>query len=157
MAKAPFPITQELTSITLAYGNEKFIADQVLPRIPVGRQEFKYNTYALADHFTVPTTLVGRKGKPGEIEFGASEATSSTRDYGLDAAIPIADIENAAGRFDPEGRHAALLTEMIALDREQRVSTLVFDPNQYAAGNKSTLAGVLSGRISPTATPCPRS
>ncbi len=141
MSKAPFPITPELTAIALAYTNERMIADSVLPRIPVGKQEFKYNTYKLEDAFTVPNTLVGRKGKPGEVEFGASEATSATRDYGLDAAIPQADIENAAGRFDPVGRHTELLTDLILLDREIRVAGLVFDPNQFATANKQTLAG----------------
>jgi hypothetical protein len=140
--KAPFPITPALTSIALAYTNEKMIADGVLPRIPVGKQDFKYTTYALADSFNVPNTLVGRKGKPGEIEFGASELTSSTRDYGLEAPIPYADIENAAGtQFDPEGRATELLTDLILLDREQRVSSLIFDAAQYAAANKTTLAG----------------
>lgn len=139
--KAPFPIEPGLTAISLAYTNERMIADLVLPRTGVARQEFKYNKYALADAFTIPNTLVGRKAQPTEVEFGASEATDSTRDYGLEDAIPVADIENAAGRFDPRGRAAALLTELVMLDREKRTADLVFGAANYAAANKTTLVG----------------
>lgn len=139
--KAPFPIEPGLTAIALAYTNERFIADLALPRTPVAKQEFKYNKYALADGFTIPNTLVGRKARPTEIEFGATEGTESTRDYGLEDAIPVADIENAAGRFDPRGRAAALLTELLMLDREKRVADLLFGAANYAAANKTTLAG----------------
>lgn len=140
--KAPFPISAALTSITLAYVNEKLIADDVLPRVPVSKQEFKYTKYALADKFTIPNTLVGRKGKPGEVEFSGDELTSSTRDYGLDLPIPYADIENAQGtQFDPEGQGAENLTDLVLLDREQRAASMVFDPAQYATANKTTLTG----------------
>jgi hypothetical protein len=139
--KAPFPIDPALTAIALAYGNERFIADLVLPRTGVARQEFKYNKYALGDAFTIPNTLVGRKGRPTEVEFGATEATDATRNYGLEDAIPVDDIENAAGRFDPRGRAAALLAELVALDREKRTADLVFGAANYAAANKTTLVG----------------
>lgn len=139
--KAPFPIEPGLTAIALAYANERMIADLVLPRTGVARQEFKYNKYALGDAFTIPTTLVGRKGRPTEVEFGATEATDSTRDYGLEDAIPVDDVANAAGRFDPLGRATALLTELVMLDREKRTADLVFGAANYAAANKTTLVG----------------
>lgn len=139
--KAPFPIEPALTAIALAYTNERFIADLVLPRTPVAKQEFKYNKYALADAFTIPNTLVGRKGRPTEIEFGATEATDSTRNYGLEDAIPVDDIINAVGRFDPRGRAAALLAELVMLDREKRAADLVFGSANYATANKTTLVG----------------
>lgn len=139
MSKAPFPIDPALTSIALAYGNERFVADDVLPRTPVGKEEFKYNVFSIANSaFTIPDTKVGRKGKPGEVEFGASEATSSTDDYGLELPVPYKDIENAAGRFDPLGRGTEMLSELVALDREKRVADLVFATGTYAAANRVT-------------------
>ncbi|MFV9531212.1 hypothetical protein ACNUIM_32135 [Pseudomonas aeruginosa] len=69
MSNAPFPIDPELTAIAIAYRNGRMIADEVLPRVPVGKQEFKYWKYDLAQGFTVPETLVGRKSKPNEVEF----------------------------------------------------------------------------------------
>ncbi|MGV8796604.1 hypothetical protein ACV373_31930, partial [Pseudomonas aeruginosa] len=63
MSNAPFPIDPELTAIAIAYRNGRMIADEVLPRVPVGKQEFKFWKYDLAQGFTVPETLVGRCGR----------------------------------------------------------------------------------------------
>jgi len=100
----PFPTDPVLTAIAIAYRNGRLIADDVLPRTLVGRQEFKWRHYHLADGFTLPDTKVGRKSAPNRVEFGHKEETSSTEDYGLDAPVPQSDIENASGTgVDPLG------------------------------------------------------
>lgn len=140
----PYPITPALTAIAVAYSNEQMIADVVLPRIPVGKQVFKYKKFSLGDAFTVPKTLIGRKGQPDEVEFGAVDATAQTRDYGLDTLINNEDIINQEGYglgFDPLGRATELLTDLVMLDREIRVANLLFNAANYAGANVSTLAG----------------
>lgn len=142
--KAPFPITPQLVAVAVAYRNRRLIADEVLPRIPVALQEFKYNRYALGEAFTVPETRVGRKGRPNEVEFTADEATSSTVDHALDDPIPQADIDNARGTPgmpDPEMRATQSLTDLILLAREVRAANLVFTLGNYAPTNRTTLAG----------------
>lgn len=141
MPNAPFPIQPELTAIAIGYRNTRLIADSVLPRIPVGKQEFKYLVYNLADGFTVPDTRVGRKGKVNEIEFQATELTASTDDYGLEDPIPQADIANAPPNFDPVGRGVEGITDLILLDREVRTAGLVFNATTYGTNNKVTLSG----------------
>lgn len=141
MPNAPFPIQAELTAIAIGYRNSRLIADDVLPRIPVGKQEFKYLEYNLADGFTVPDTKVGRKGKVNEVEFSATEKTDQTDDYGLEDPIPQSDIDNAPPNYDPVGRATEGTTDLILLDREIRTAGLVFNANTYGAGNKITLAG----------------
>lgn len=141
MGYAPFPIQPDLTGIAIAYRNGRLIADDVLPRVPVNVQDFKYLKYALADGFTIPDTKVGRRGKPNEVEFSAVELSASTSDYGLDDPVPQSDIDHAPINYDPLGRATESTTDLILLDRESRAATLVFDSNQYAAANKSTLSG----------------
>src|SRR3990172_3410335 len=111
MGTAPFPITPEMMAITISYRNPKLIADDVLPRVLVGTQEFKYPTYTKAESFTVPDTKVGRKSAPNEVEFTATETTSKCDDYGLDDPVPQEDIMNAEAvsaltgkAYDPLGR-----------------------------------------------------
>ncbi len=141
MANAPFPIQPELTGIAIAYRNNKLIADEVLPRVPVGKQEFKYLKQTLADSFTIPDSKVGRKSKPNEVDFSAAELTASTEDWALDDPIPQVDIDNAPANYDPLGRATASLMDLILLGREKRTADLVFDATQYAAANKITLSG----------------
>lgn len=149
MAQAPFVIQPRLTAITLAYRNEKLISDDVLPRIPVESEVFKYSAYTKADAFTVPDTRVGRKSQVNEIDWSATETTNTTKDYGLEDAIPYYDVlaaqaaQKAQGvmPIDPQARSTELLTDLIALDREIRVSKLVFNPASYVAANVQTLSG----------------
>lgn len=138
---APFPIDPHLTAIAIAYKNSRMISDSVLPRVPVGKSEFKYQLYDLRDGFTVPDTKVGRKSEPNQVEFGSTQETDSTVDYGLDDFIPQSDLDNAAENQDPEGQATMSLTNLIELDREIRTADLVFDGANYGTANKQTLSG----------------
>lgn len=141
MSNAPFPIHPEYTAIAIAYRNRRLIADAVLPRVPVGKQEFRYLKHNLGDGFTVPDTKVGRKSEPNMVETGATEVAGMCSDYSLMDAVPQNDIQNAPPNFDPLGAAAEFISSLIALDREVRAANLVFDANQYGAGNKVTLSG----------------
>jgi len=149
MSQAPFVIQQRLMAITLAYRNQAFISDLVLPRVPVDSSAFKWSKYAIADGFTIPDTRVGRKSAPNEIDWSATEQTDSTIDYGLDDRIPQADINNAQAAqsvqgvmpIDPEARSTELLTDLVALDRENRVASTLFALGTYPAAQRTTLAG----------------
>lgn len=138
---APFPMQPELTAIAVMYKNKAMIADQVAPRIPVGKQEFKYLVHDMTEGFTVPDTKVGRKSAPNQVEFNATEVTSSTQDYALDDPIPLADILNAPSNYDPLAVSVQKTANLIELDREVRTANLVFSAANYATGNKQTLSG----------------
>jgi hypothetical protein len=143
--KTPFFVDPYLTSIAVGYRNELMIADSVLPRVLVSKEEFRYWKYEKADKFTVPDTKVGRKSKVHEIEFGATEDTSKTEDFGLDDPIPMADIANAAGQaFDPLASATENIADLLALAREQRVAALVFASGSYVAGQTTDLSEVWS-------------
>lgn len=137
----PFPVQQELTQIALAYRNQGFIADSVLPRTPVPFREFKWLQFTREDLFTVPNTIVGRKGVPSEVEFGATEVASFVRDYGLDDLVPQEDLLSAPGSYNPLGRAVEGIAELLALDREVRVANLITAAATYPAANVTALAG----------------
>jgi hypothetical protein len=139
---APFPIDPKLQAISLAYRNQKMIADEVLPRVTVGAQEFKYLSYPKGTFFTPPETRVGRRGRPNVVEVGGTEVTSRTFDEALDAEVPVSDINNAAsqGMPNPVNRHVEVITDLLALQREVRAAALVFAAGNYAAANKVALS-----------------
>lgn len=142
MANALFPIQPELTAVAIGYRNNNLIADQVLPRVPVGKQEFKYLKHTLAESFTIPDTKVGRTSRPTEINFSATEVADYCVGYGLEDAIPQADLDNAPPNYNPMLRATEGLTDLIALDREQRTASLVFNTAAYTATtNRTQLSG----------------
>lgn len=149
MAKTPFVVVPELTAIAVAYHQANLVADRVLPYVPVNTQEFRYKKFNLADDFTVPATLVGRKGTPQQVEFGETELTDKTDDHGLDSPVPNADMEayeraraaGQAGVTDPMMRATTQVMSLVMTAREKRVADLVFNAANYATANKVTLSG----------------
>ncbi len=129
----PYPNDPRLTGIAIAFRNGEMIADRVMPRVQVGKTTFKWNEYDFAEGITVPVTIVGRKGRPTEVEFTAIERTGGTEDHGLDDVVPnddIADVPAGSG-IDPLGQATEGLTNLIALGREIRVANLVQDDANY--------------------------
>lgn len=141
---APFPINPQLTAIAIAYKNPLLIADRVLPRAPVAKESFKYLRHHTGDGITIPNTMVGRRGRPNEVEFSATEQSESVGSYGLEFSVPYDDIENAKDpnlNYDPLAKATEFTSDLVALDREQRVANIVFNTATYAAGNVTTLSG----------------
>jgi hypothetical protein len=149
MPQSPFVIQPMLTAITLAYRNQRLIADIVLPRIPVASPAFKWSQFTKEDAFTVPDTKIGPKSDTNEIDWTATETASATQDYGLEDSIPYFDIlasqaaqlTQGVTPIDPLARSTELLSDLVALDRENRVAGLVFALGTYPAANRSTLSG----------------
>lgn len=146
----PFPIDATLTAIAIGYRNpaHTFIASRVLPALQVLSEQFKWQEYPLTEGFELVDTRVGRKGRPNQVEFTVTEKDGSTRDHGLDDAIPYSDIRQAAqaraekrSTFDPRETAVEGLTNYLTIAREVRVATLVQDAANYAADKKLTLAG----------------
>lgn len=135
----PFPIDAHRTAIAIAFRNKRLIADAVLPRVPVSKEQFKYMLHAMAEGFTIPNTKVGRKSAPSQVSFSASEQTASTEDFGLDDQVPMSDIDQAPENYDPLDHSTEQLTNLILLDREVRTAGLVFNDANYV--NKATLSG----------------
>lgn len=139
---APFPNNPRLLAFVLAWNNKDLIADQVLPRVDVGGDTYKYTSYPMAEMFSPPEDYVGRTGRVNEVQFSGTEATGAVSDHGLDSVIPLSDIQKAkdsGGTYDPEARAVIGITSYIALNREKRVANLVMNPAIYPASNKETL------------------
>jgi hypothetical protein len=151
MATQPFVIVPSLSAVAVGYTQARRIADDVLPRVPVDTQLFRYVKYGVADALQMPETFVGRKGAPNQIDWSSAEATDSTQDHGLDTPVPNADVlaHQLAGnagpgyvsQVDPLARATTLVMETVSNRREYRAASLVFGAGSYGAGNKVTLSG----------------
>jgi len=141
-----YPLNPELTAIAIGYRNRDtdLIADRVLPRIPTAKR-FSYTLYTMADAYTVPSTLVGRKSEPTMVEFGGTLVTDECVDFGLDDLVPHEEIQAqaamGANATNPLARSTQLLAGLVMLDRERRVADRVFTTDAYAAGHHVTLSG----------------
>lgn len=149
-AKAPFPLNPQLTAVAMAYRNPMaaYIADVAMPYVQVATQNFKYLIYNKPDRFTVLPNLIGRKGMPNEVEFGATEQPATAVAYGLGDFVPQADVNeaNAPGAnvypaLDPLGDAVEGIMDLNLLSREQRVASIVHSAATYPTANKVQLTG----------------
>ncbi|MGJ8563845.1 MAG: phage capsid protein [Alphaproteobacteria bacterium] len=133
MSGNPYVNDPQQLATVIGYKNAEMIADKVMPRVQVGKKDFKYSTSDLADGFSLPDTRVGRKSEPTQASFGTGEATGNCHDYGLTDVIPNDDVdENAkSGLPNPVNRSSMFLTNLIHLDREVRVAGKVFNSANY--------------------------
>ena len=138
---APFEYSAELTAVANAYTNEAFIAEMVVPHIRVNQEIFEYATIPKGTRFTIPDTYVGRMSQPNQVEFSQTLTESRVVDYALDSPVPSRDVLQAPEGVNPEAFAAEHVAELIMLSKEQKVSAMVFNANNYAAANKATLSG----------------
>lgn len=137
---APFPVDPDMTAVVIAYKNPRGIADNVLRRMPVGKQNFKYPSFPKGTFLTITETATGRTAKPRQVEMGYEELDSSTVNQSLDVPIPNDDIENAPPGYDPRMAGAELGISLVDLKREARVAAMVTDTSNYDANHYATLS-----------------
>lgn len=148
--RRPFNVDPVLTAIAIGYRNaaHAFIADDVMPRMTVYGESFKWTEFPLEEGFRAPDNRVGRTGRVNRVEFTMEERTSSVEDFGLEAPIPNSDIAEAErmrsqglGNADPEADAVVLLEDYNLINRERRVAQLAQAPSSYPAAQRLALAG----------------
>lgn len=139
----PFPVNARLTAISLAFSNPDIalIGDKVLPPTPVS-EKFSWKSYSPEQAYTVPDVKVGRTGRPGEVEFFATQIEDAVEDFGLDDYVPQSDINADEDKFRPMEIATNFTTGLVKLAREIRVANKVFNNATYIASQRQTLAGV---------------
>ena len=149
-----FEANPAMTAIAIAYRNPDvvMIADDVLPRVPVGARNFDWIEYPEAEMFGVPDTRVGPRSAPNQVEITGSRRSASVDDYGIDIPLDNPTIEAAeAAGYDPRNRATEMATSIVMLDREIRVARVVTDPTPYHADQK--LAATVSAFFDAAADP----
>ncbi|SFD76418.1 Phage major capsid protein E [Bosea sp. CRIB-10] len=134
-----FQTDASLTAIAIAYRNPDvvMIADEVLPRVPVGGRSFKWTEYPESEMFSVPDTRVGNRSAPNQVELQGEQKDSGVVDFGIDIPLDnptIAEAERAG--YNPRNRATELATNIVLLDREIRVAATVTDASAYHADQK---------------------
>lgn len=127
-----------LSGVSIRYSNEEFIADQVLPVIPVKKESDKYYIYTRA--WKLPQSKRAAGAEANEVEWNVSTSTYQTEEYALKDMIPDRVRENADNPLDMDVDTTENLTELIQLGREKRVADVAFASGTYGS-QTSALAG----------------
>jgi len=120
-------VDQILTNISVQYKNAAFVADQILPVVPVKKESDKYYVYTKKDRFTVPNTLRAPRTESRQVDWSISTATYSCEEYALSALIDDRERANADKPIDIDIDTVETLTDLLLLDYEKRVASMLTD------------------------------
>lgn len=138
----PFIINPELTGIALAYMNDEYIADSILPRVPVSKTIFAYNKYSNNAFTKTVDARIGRKGEPETLEIKKERKLAECEAFSIMVEVPEEDVitarDSGESDNDPMGTGTLLATEALKLSREVRVAELLANDKIYGA-NVTTL------------------
>ena len=138
-------IDSALSNIAVAYrpNTGRFIADRVMPVLPVSRRSDKYFRYASSAFLDLSrANIAGQMGRPAQVSWNMSTTPFAVADYGLMDFVP-ADVEsNADAPLRPLMDATEILTERLVMAREYRVATVVSTAGNYGA-NTQDLAGAM--------------
>lgn len=135
-----YVLNAEYTGISLAYKNENYIADRVLPRVPVNKKNFSYDKYPDDAFLNVPKTLIGPKGMPESMDIKKDRIPAMVDYHAIKDEVAQTDIDEQAEGEDILGDNVLLLTDAMSLAREIRTAQLLQDSTNYGSNTK-----VLSG------------
>lgn len=129
----PYQSEPELTGLSLAYKNPAatLIADNVMPRVSVKKEDFRYKKYPVNTFIRTANTKVGRKGRAETMDMTCEKILASVDYHALKAEIPLSDVIAASDGDSPREDKTELVTEGLMLARELRVANLMQDKNNY--------------------------
>lgn len=133
-------IDAALTEISIQFVLDPatYIAPQVLPVVPVGKQYDRYYIWDREYWFRIPRTKRAPGTEPNYVEFGVSSAAYHCDNYMLAGRIPYEDLSNADDALELEASTARGLNQLLALDWENRVATLLTTAANQGSGTALT-------------------
>lgn len=146
-------IDQALTNLSVMYRNSAYVADQVLPTVPVSKRSDKYFLYRKEDFLSASsvgaTGVLNSLRRPGaeaaEIDYALSAQNYFAEEYAYRGFVADAEVAASDNPMQPDSDQTIQLTERLLLDNEIAVSTLICKRANYPAANKTVLTTGGSG------------
>jgi hypothetical protein len=129
-----------LTNISLQFAAapEGYLADKVLPPVPVAKESAAYWVYDKS-RLDAPDSKRAPRSQYNRIDWNVTTDTYLAEQYGLEGEIDDEERKNAASPLDLDVDTTEIVTDMVLNNREKRVADLVLSTATIT--NNITLAG----------------
>lgn len=125
------PLSNVMVAAFEAQGD--FVANQLFPIVPVGKQSDKYYTLAKEAWLRRHKTLRAPKTRAERIEFQISSDGFYCDNYALAADIPLEDLANADAAIRLRESNVGMITRGLMADWEMRVANTATTSGQHVA------------------------
>lgn len=140
-------IDTALTNVSVMYRNPFYLADRVLPILPVVKRSDKYFIYkkedflppALKDAQSRPLSLRAPGAVAAEIDFSMSNTNYQCEEYAYRGIVTDAEAAYADSPLQPYVDQTIQITERLLIDNEVAVANLVGTRANYNSANKVAL------------------
>ena len=134
-------VNKLISTFARKYSNLEYIADQILPPVPVEKMQIKYARYDKSNLRSGGiNTLSGDTDVAKDARYGVANQSASLGLYRLKTVVGTLEKHDADPIFDPELDATANLMEQLAVDKEVRMAGVVFVTGNYATGHKTNTA-----------------
>ncbi len=112
-----------LSNVSVAYKNEEYIAEQILPIVKVATVTGKYFVYDTSN-FRKSVSLRGMGASAKEVDYGVSQSTAFViKEHALKELVPDELIEQAPSPLNPEMDATENVTEKLLVEKEYDLAT----------------------------------
>lgn len=132
-----------LTNVAIAYTNDAYIAERLIPSFAVAKQSGKHFVYDKAK-FRDPGASARRGSGANSTEVRISLSTGLPyycEDHALKQFVSDEDVENAVTPTSPYQDATENVSERLLIAREVEAASLLTNLANYPTGNKVTLSG----------------
>ena len=131
-----FYVDPVLTNLAVEYRNGQFIADQVMPIVPVLRETGLYWVFG-KEAFKIPRTRRAPYGESARIDVSGTTTAYVCAEYAIRSEIEDRERDNSDDVFRLQMRKTRRATDAILLDREKRVAGVVQSTSTFANAGPS--------------------
>ena len=128
-----------LSGVSVAYKNEAYIAEQILPIVKVTGTTGKYFKYDTSN-FRKVSSLRGMGSEAREVDYGVSMSTAFViKEHALEELVPDELVEQAPAPLSPEMDAVENVTEKLLVEKEYDLATYMQSTSNLT--NYVTLSG----------------
>lgn len=142
-------VNQPLTNLSLEYKNEEYIADSVIPTLPVVKSSDLF--YVYTTDFKLPATRRAYGSPANQASWGVSTATYNLEWHSLKDSVIDKDRENTDAPLSLDADTTAFLTDKIQLRKEVAAAALLFTTGNWSINR--TITGTAAAWHTSTAFP----
>jgi hypothetical protein len=135
-------IDAALTNLATGYHPAGMIGETIFPIIPVKNESDKYYEWNKGEAFRVPDNTMRADGSRAKtIGFSLSTSTYSAEEYSLNVQVTDRQIANADIVINLRSAKTRRVKDILMLDQEIRIATLLTTQGNWAATNRVQLSG----------------
>lgn len=131
-----------LTNLAIAYRQTSgFVADQAMKTIRVNKESDKFYKWDRGNSFRIPETKRSDGAKSNKVVFDLSQSNYQVEEYALNADVTDRQVANADSVLKLRASKMRFVQDLLMLDREKRVSTLLTTTGNYDSACYVTKSG----------------